>query len=321
MKSNCRAFLVSIVALAILLIGVQQPANANITGMVCFVKGAPELQKKGTSAWRPVRMLQRVYPGDRIRCAADAELIVVILGTGDRYKIVGGQSATITTERIAGATALGGLSGPSNRVARSLAGARVATFLSRAPGQDSRLNKTFLGWVSAEKPVFEWNGVQGAGFYLFTLYDTDDNVILHTRTNALKSDYPEDLPALVQRRPYIWRLSVQDANGKAMPAHTRWGLLTVLNQDSVAELEGQIKPLAEQAKQEPKDTITLSLMSEVYREYRVFMRVLELLEDAGLRLDNPKATLEARRDTYRQLGGLAMHFSGLFQSSDPDDSK
>src|SRR5205807_2526066 len=135
----------------------------------CQVSGAPQLTSGG--ATKPLHLLQRVQPGDTVKCGAGAAATIVLFGNGARYKIGAGGHGVVSATGVTGAQALGGLSGPSNRVAQALGGSRSGAFMARPAAQQHGplMAATAVpnrGWMLDSDHHFQWDPIPGAATYI-----------------------------------------------------------------------------------------------------------------------------------------------------------
>lgn len=278
-------------------------------GMASHVAGKAEVNSGG--ATKPLHLLQRLNAGDKVICGPGGAATIVLFGNGNRYQIAAGKSGVVQESNVTGAQALGGLSGPSGRVARALGGSRSGAVMARpAQQQHQAMPLNGPGWMVEGEAHFQWDAIPGAATYLFSLLDQNDNVVWHVRGDEMTADYPADLPALSLNRPYVWRLGALGKSGKALP-DVRWGVITFLSKEDADKLTGEVQAFQQQIAKTPNDAAQQRLMlAELYRNYGVYEKVLSTLEDQSIA--NQPGIKEAIDDAYKQVStyAQALHTSG-----------
>ncbi len=291
------------VTMALLLFSVMTlSAGAAPVGMVCHMTGQPQMRSGAAGAWQPARLLQKLDAGDALRCGPGAEAVVVLFAGGQRFQVGAGADAVVGANSVQGARSLGALDGPSSRVAATLGGSRAAAVLARPAQSHERLTPTSPGWHLASERVFSWPPLANADAYTFTLFDGNDNVVWSARVSEASAAYPDDLPALAQKRPYVWRLVPFGRSGKPLP-EARWGILAFLTQADADRLSADAQELQRQDQANPQDVTALLLLAELYRSYGVLEKTLETLED--LRLKDEPGITQALDETYGQVSAYA----------------
>ncbi|HEX8551949.1 MAG TPA: hypothetical protein VF681_10395 [Abditibacteriaceae bacterium] len=292
------------IALSAVLFGVLTGvAHADPVGMACHIKGKPEVRTGGH--WRALKTLQKLEPGDVVRCSGGEEAIVVLFGNGQRFRVGAGRQATVSAAALTGAQSLGGAGNPSSRVARALSGARVGAVMARPAASHQRLTPEFPGWIvpEAENRVrLDWTAVSGAATYSVSLLDWNDDVVWNGRIDGSETSAVAEIPSLQLRRAYVWRLLPLGKSGKPV-ASLRWGVVTFLSRADADALQAEVTPLEAQAKQEIPDATARALLAELYRSYGVHGRTLEKLEELSM-LGQPGA-VEAQSEAYQQIGPYA----------------
>ena len=281
-------------------------ANANPVGMVCYLSGSAQVHK--ASGWGNATMLERLEPGDTLRCSGGAQAVVVIFASGARYRVTG--TGTVGAGGVSGGQALAGLSGPSAQVAQQLGGARTGAFGMRGGTEaPKRLYKTDPGyWIEGDKS-FHWDPVENAASYSFTIFDCLDNIVWSIRTTDTAVQYPDNLPPLLTTmpntriRPYVWRLCSFGASGKPIGGGASWGVFSVLSKADADALQSNANAFQTQLAATPADPTTLPLEMELYREYGDYQTMIELWDQPQLR-DNP-GRLAAMTDIYREISRYA----------------
>lgn len=292
-------------------LAVCQAANAQVA-MTSNIRGRAEVQDP--EGWKPIRLMQKLYKGARVRCDEGAVLTVVFLKSGNRFRLDSGQSGVLESDSLSGGKALAGLKGASSDAAKSLGGSRVGALLSRAPISESRLNRAFKGWLRTDDKRVEWIKRDDAALYCFTIFDHDENVIWSVRTNSSSAEFPEGISEPPTARPYVWRLSAFTRSGKMIEAGVRWGALTFLTAEQEEQLLKLTEPLLAQVAKDKTDAESLLLLAAVYREMGVSQRALETLSDltekSGQTTINSEQISATKIDIYRDLGRIALLMSG-----------
>lgn len=247
---------------------------ASVTGDVSVVQGGQK---------RPLRLLGRLHDGAQLVTGRGAGAVIVLFGLGRRFVVGAGQKATVSATGIAGARALPALAGPSQRVVKMLGQARVGAALARNAPSFQRLSPGAPGYFVGAPTRFEWQPIAGAATQNWTLFDGADNVIWSAATPQNFAAYPPNAPALLERRPYLWKLSGFGATGKPL-IESRWGIVTLLSPDDARDMEAAAVALMPAPGAAPETIVeALLLQSEVYRSFGALNRALEILDDARLR--------------------------------------
>jgi hypothetical protein len=301
----------SLAMVVLILIALMRPAAAaDKVGMACQVTGKPEYLAGGKEAPKPLHMLQKLEPGDKIRCGAGSSAIVVLFGSGVRFEVGANQTGTIQVAKIDGAKSLGGLSGPSAETVKTLAGSRSGALFSRAPMLSQRLTRTFPGWKVEGDRKIAWEAVEGATSYSFALYDAVD-VVWQQRVSMPETEYPSDLN-LDLGKPYLWQL-VAYKGEKRLLNGMKWGVITYLSKEASDQMKAEVKTLEEERLANPKDPVPVLLLADLYKKYGVLMGTLLMLDDKLSEIlprEYTDVIDQARTDVYRQLGDFAFVFSG-----------
>ncbi len=280
-KGVARQLAVGISLIGCSFFGTARAAMADPVGMVCRVVGKPDLVTAGGGR-KPLRLLQRVQAGDGIQCGAGEEAIVVMLASGQRFRVAGGK-ATVRANTVEGAGALGGLRGPSARAAKALSGSRTGAYMARpAIPAHQKLGRSEAdmanlaqapGWRTEKERRFQWQSLPNADTtqatpisYSFTLFGSKDEVVWRENTSQPWVDYPANAPALKLRQPYLWRVDTYDKAGRRRD-DMWWGLVTVLSEQDSAQLAAAEKSLKDEFAQNPDDTTPLLMLVELYRQY------------------------------------------------------
>jgi hypothetical protein len=283
-------------------------AAAAPVGMPCRLAGKPEVRAGGI--WKPLRLMQPLEPGDVVRCGPGAAAAIVLFDRGKRFEVEAGGEAVVEAGQLKGRriTPLAPLTGTAARVAQGLTGPRIAGFMARPARSHRRLTPQAPGWLTDDRLTFEWSAVAGAATYSFTLFDQQDNVVWSQRVAEPRAEYPPSLPAPTPGRPYVWRMVPFGPSGKPMASGDAWGVITVLSRADADRLVAEEAELQEKARQQPDDTTFLVLQAELYRQYGVLDRALEILEDP--RLIGQPGVQEALDEIYRQVSPYAQLLAG-----------
>lgn len=274
-------------------------AFADPAGMAAHVKGPVE------AGGKPVKLLQRLEPGTQVKVGAGGEAVIVLFGNGARYKVGAGQTATVNANAVAGGQKMADLGGPSAGVVQMLGGSRVGAVVSRVGSSLQRLIPDSPGYLETGLPQFIWQPSTGGKSYTFTLFDAADNILWSTRTDATSAAYPATAMALVEKRPYLWRITAFGASGK--PVESRSGLITILTPADAAQVRDLETNLRAQAKA-TGDSTPLLLLADTYRTYGMAGKALEVLDELS-QADEPGVD-DARADVYATLSPLTRVWAG-----------
>jgi hypothetical protein len=321
-----------LIAFALLLGAVTAaPLAAHADVMASSVSGS------GDSSFRPLRLFQKLGPGDVVRCDSDGEATLTQVGGGARFRVPSGGTATVTADGVTGAQKSSALKGPGPHVFGSMGSARLSGIVGRpgvAPRPILADRAVFNGYYVRKEGdtsplVFRWDSEQDPGAdkqvatYGFTLFDRYGNVLFHSRAAGREAAYPADLPPPSLKQPYVWRIVPYSKSGKMIAnAGSRWGVVTLLSPEDAGALETQAKEVLAQA--DPKDTSALVTLAYVYFDYGVYQRVLELLGDTSLSIQDKAGNavprpgvLEMQEKVFGELGPAAVQFAYPF---DPEKS-
>lgn len=287
-------------------------AGAAPVAMVAQVNSGAQVKTGGR--WSAARLRQMLSAGDQVKAGGSGNVALVMLKTGARYRLSAGQTATIGATTVSGATSIGGLKGPSARVAQSLGGARTGATFARAPQPPSRLKFASEElWISANDRRIAWDidrNDKTSTQFLFSLFDGTGKLLWSTRTDKKEARYPATL-AFSQRVPYIWKLGPFGKDGQRLPNNERWGIVAFLSDADAAQLRADDAEMKKQIHADPTDWSLLLLRSELFRNYGVLGRTIELLDNEIALTDQPEiyATL---REAYAEVGPYAQFLSPLF---------
>jgi hypothetical protein len=272
-------------------VALSHAALAAPVGMAVSVKGKPQAKIGGVA--KPLRVLQRVSPGDTITCPAGSSAVLVIFAGGERFQVNSGASAKVGQTGVEGAKSLGALGGASARVARVLSDKPAGALYARPAQAPNWLSATGKRWMIEGERTFHWDALEVgkdketgqpilASAYNFTLFDQQDNVVWSTRTTETQATYPADLPELRATelgnspRLYVYRLVPLNKNNRSpLNAPTRWGVITFLRAEDAANLEAELKDLGPLITAENPDPELLALRAALYEKYHVLEMVLE----------------------------------------------
>jgi hypothetical protein len=158
--------------IALFLFALAGNALAAPVGMVTQMSGKVESKPAAGSAWKTLRLLDRLEVGDNIRCSQGAEAIVVLFDSAERYTVSSGATAVIEAKSVRGASKNSGLRGPAIQVAKTMVGDRPGGFLARPALSHQRMTPQFPGWMPEGERHFDWKPIPNAATYTFTLFDT-----------------------------------------------------------------------------------------------------------------------------------------------------
>ena len=278
-------------------------ALAAPVGMVTQLTGKAEVKSAAGSAWKTLRLLDRLEVGDNIRCSQASEAVLILFDSAERFSVGANATAVIEAKSVKGASKNTGLHGPAIQVAKTMVGDRPHGFNARPALSHKRMTPDFPGWVLESQRHFVWEALPNAAAYTFTLFDSNDNVVWSARVGESQADLPADLPAFIPRRAYLWRVSAFGKSGKPLP-ETSWGAVTFLSQADADALKQSASDLEEEIKQDKEDITSLALMAELYRSYGVLEKTLETLERPAF--DHQPGIEQTRDEIYRQLGAVAV---------------
>jgi hypothetical protein len=277
--------------------------------MACHLTGRPEA-RSGDNGWRPLRMLQKLDAGDAVRCGTGASAVIVLFKSGERFRVAAGGTGVVQANTVGGAQSMGGLKGPSDRVARSLTGARTGMVLSRRVTAPVTLTPAAPGWIVDSSRLLEWTqwNPGRVDHYSFALFKGDE--VVHTQNVATASlQLPATLP-LQQRVPYVWRIVTfgkSNSSNQVVQQGAHWGVVTFLSADDATTLSANVKELEAQVKENKEDdTTAAALLAELYREYGVLQKTISMLEDVPL-LGSPGSEA-ATDEAYSQIGYYGLLF-------------
>jgi hypothetical protein len=285
------------------LVAFSAAAQAAPVGMIAHVTGKVTTIQDGNKA--PARLLGRLEPGTTVVTAPGASAIIVLFGDGSRYQLGAGGRASVSAGSVTGAAKMAGLSGPSANAVRLLGNARVGAIMGRPASSYQRLLPDSPAYFLNPSPHFGWLTAPGAVRYTFTLFDGGDNVVWSTSTDKTGLDFPTDVAPLVEKKPYLWKISAFGASGKSV--ESRFGFITVLSIADAATLDGLVKDLTEQAKTAADKSPQL-LLEETYRSYGVLNSALEVLDSEDLKSEPGIA--EAKNDLLDSLSPIARTLLG-----------
>lgn len=274
-------------------------ASADPVGMAAHVKGAVQADGK------PLKLLQRLEPGTQVKVGPGGEAVIVLFGNSSRFKVAAGQTATVNATGVAGGQKLADLGGPSAGIVKMLGGSRVGAVVSRVGTSLQRLSPDAPGYFESGLPEFAWQPSPGGKSYIFTLFDSADNVLWSTRTEGTSASYPATAVALGLKKPYLWRITAFGISGK--PVESRSGLITVLSPADAAEIRKVEFDLRAESKA-TGDSTPLLLLVDAYRSYGLAGKALEVLDELG-QADEPGVE-GARTDLYATLSPLARVWAG-----------
>jgi hypothetical protein len=314
---------------ALILTGMAaHPALAADVGMAAVAKNA---QVNSGGAWKPLRPLQRLEAGDKVKVNPGGQAVVVVFANGNRFVVSSGQ-ATVTATGVQGGKSLGGLDGPNARIASRLTDRRTGANLSRKVGAANPMtidpNSTLSqGWLPAGQSTFTWDKIvlsrdmvgtpTYAPQYSFTLFDQSDNMLWNVRTSENQATYPEDLPALYPsvefgsdgksiRKFYVYRLVPLSSNNRPLEGD-KWGVITILNAQDAAQWQSEVAPLVaslnEQIAKTPSDVTLRLLRAEVYRNNGLYQLALQEFEDENF---SPAEVELTKQEMLREVSRYAL---------------
>jgi hypothetical protein len=280
-------------------------AQAAPVGMIAQIKGQVTATHDGQKM--PARLLSRLDAGTTLTVAPGSSAVVVLFGDGSRYQLGANARANVSAASVSGGTRLAGLAGPSANAVKLLGEARVGAIMARPASTYQRLLPDSPSYFLNPTPRFAWLAEPGAVRYTFSLIDNYDNVIWGTSTDQTSVEYPADVAPLLEKRPYLWRITAFSESGK--PIKARFGFVTVLSVADAKTLDGLVTDLKGQAATAKKDDKTsLLLLVETYRSFGVLNSALEVLDSEELKSEPGVA--EAKNDLLDSLSPFARVLSG-----------
>lgn len=283
--------------------GSLSAVNASPVAMATNMTGKPQYKAGGEASWKPLGVLTRLSPGDSVHCGPGQEAVVMMFLDGVRYRVAANSTGTVAPTSVKGAELMAGGGGANIRVAKAMTGLDDSPFLARAGLSHQRLDPSSPGIMTAGTSTFTWLPLEEAANYTFTLFDQHDNVVWSVRSSGTTADYPSDMPPLMAKKPYVWKLSGFGESGRPVP-DTRWGIITFLTTDDQNQLNADVAALKAQAAADPSDASPLLLLAELYAEYGVYEGALSTLEDPAL--VNEPGIQESIAEHYARVSHLAV---------------
>jgi len=316
------------IALLVLFLASSLPSLAQDVGMVYAVKGKPEVSVL-SKGWEPLRLFRRLQEGAKIKCGAGSEVIVVIFGRGERFRVPSGKSADVTRMGMPGAVSLGGLKGPSERAAQLLAGSRVGASVSRGITRGSeatillsRPSKDFPGWLELNDRHLKWTPMPGAVTYWLAVYDKSDILLWSIDTAETAADIPANIN-LEPRKPYVWRINARTGTGAPVEAEKyRWGVLTWLSPEDIKELTDLEQALDTEIQAKPSDPLPRLLLAAKFRAAGVLTRTWEVI-DEGYKAHalSSSERSQALLEVLNEISGFVWLSGQLQAEGKPDEHK
>lgn len=264
---------------AAVLASISGAAVASPVAMASNMVGKPEF-RSGSGPWKPLGVLQRLSPGDTVRCGPGQQAVIMMFTDGVQFKLAANKTGVIEATSVRGADPVGGMGGATIHVAKAMTGLDTQPFLARPGHSFERLEPGSPGIVIAGAKSVTWSVTDaGVAGYILTLFNQSNNVVWSTHVSDHTADLTTDFPALATKRPYVWTLTQLGPSGKAI-AGTRWGIVTFLTQADSDQLLGDVSELKAQFASNPNDFTPILLEAELYRSYGVYNGTLEALQDA-----------------------------------------
>lgn len=312
MRSNIQIGLMAAAAI----VALSGAAHASPVAMASNMVGKPSY-KSGGGPWKPLGVLERLSPGDEVKCGPGEQATIMMFTDGVRYQIASGATGTIEPTAVKGGKSVGDMGGATIRVAKAMTGLDTDSFLARPGHSFERLETNSPGVVILGAPSVTWAAVDsGVASYTLTLFDRYNNVVWSTSVTSNTAQLPSSLPQIVPKKSYVWTLTEFGANGK--PTALRWGLVAFLTQSDADDLASSVKTLRDQYTANPSDNSPLLLVAALYRSYGVYNGELEALQDANT--NGQPGINDAIADTFTQAGPYATLLNKLdSQSAAPAD--
>src|SRR3569833_1521893 len=112
------------------IVGFANVADASPVAMASNMVGKPTFRSGGGS-WKPLGVLQRLSPGDQVKCGPGEQAIIMMFTDGIRFKVASGATGTVQPTAVKGASAVGGMGGSTIRGAKAMTGLDTQPFLAR----------------------------------------------------------------------------------------------------------------------------------------------------------------------------------------------
>jgi len=296
-------------------VALTSAVHASPVAMASNMVGKPTF-KSGGGPWKPLGVLQRLSPGDVVKCAPGQQAVIMMFTDGIRFKVASGTSGTIEPTSVRGGLSVGDMGGATIRVAKAMTGLDTQPFLARAVKEAQELTLHDNGIIVVGTKSITINSPDtGVASYLLTFFNQSGNVIWSTRVDGPTIDLPADLPVSTHK-PYVWTLTEFGQMGKPQPA-LRWGISTFLSQDDADKLNADAASLQSQAASSDDHTTPLMMEAELYRQNGVYEGALRVLDP--LRTSGQPGIQEAEADLCTQVSPYAALLFNLNKTTTTSD--
>jgi len=276
--------------------------HASPVAMASNMVGKPTF-KSGAGPWKPLGVLQRLSPGDVVKCGPGQQAVIMMFTDGIRFKVASNSTGTIQPTSVRGGVSVGDMGGATIRVAKAMTGLDTQPFLARAVLEAQELSLHDNGIiVQGTKSITINSPDAGVASYLLTMFNQQGNVIWSTKTSGPDIDLPADLPVST-RKPYVWTLTEFGQMGKPQLA-LRWGIVTFLSQTDADALNADAASLESQAASGDDHTSPLMVEAELYKQYHVYQGALRVL-DPLVKKDEHLGIVKAQADICNQVSPYA----------------
>lgn len=186
-------------------------------GMILQTDGTVHIKRGSTTS--AARLADLLHDGDRV-ITASGRTLFLFCPSGER--IVVGDNTTI---ELKGSTVmlLKGAAPVKSKTSCALPKVALGSeSMERVGGMRARgyppMSLYLGGLISSQRPVFKWEAVPKAEFYLVILKDRLGNVLWEHRTATVNYAYPESKP-LLAAESYQWEVQAQ-SGGKPIAQQT-----------------------------------------------------------------------------------------------------
>jgi len=284
--------------------------HASPVAMASNMVGKPTFKSGGL--WKPLGVLQRLSPGDVVKCGPGQQAVIMMFTDGIRFKIASGSSGTIEPTSVRGGVSVGDMGGATIRVAKAMTGLDTQPFLARAVAEAQELVLHDNGIiVEGTKSITVNSPDPGVVGYQLTFFNQSGNVLWSAKSDTATIDLPT-APLVSTHKPYVWTLTEFGQSGKPQPV-LRWGIATFLSQADADQLTADAASMESQAASGDDHVSPLLVESELYRQNGVYqgsLRVLSALKTAG-----QPGIVEAQADLCKQVSPYAALLNDLHKSA------
>lgn len=322
--------------------GIVAARAQSAVAMVIGVRGSPQLVVGSTTT--KLRLGARLAGGQIVKCPPNSEATIVLFLSGKRFRVASGASAKVSSDNVTGASALGTAGKVSTLVAKTLAGSRTGSVVSRTLGgygnfsllppldtasvnasvnaggnAGANLSRPELGFLSEGTTTIIVPWQPATQMALFTLYDSESDVAYSKRLSTPRVELPGDFTPRL-RRSYVW--SVVPFSGTSLSSPTelkretpQWGMVTWLSPEDARLVGGAIGAgsLESLSKDDDKndgknDGVAATLVAGLLSEHKVNGGAWKLLSTS--RNNKLEGAEDAFYEFYESTPRIAQFFSG-----------